>query len=52
MIWYFQPEIQKRLRAEIKEALIKSNGNLSYEDVQNMEYLNMVVQGNVFEILK
>lgn len=48
---YFQPGIQKRLRAEIKEALIKSNGNLSYEDILNMQYLHMVVQGNALRII-
>lgn len=41
----FQPDIQNRLRAEIKEALLKSNGDLSYEDIQSMKYLQMVVQG-------
>ncbi|KAG4067639.1 hypothetical protein HA402_005411 [Bradysia odoriphaga] len=40
----WKPDIQKQLRAEIKETLTKSNGNLNYEDIQNMNYLNMVVQ--------
>jgi len=40
----WKPELQKRLRAEIKQVLIKSNDNIGYDDIQNMEYLNMVVQ--------
>uniref|UniRef100_T1GP68 Cytochrome P450 n=1 Tax=Megaselia scalaris TaxID=36166 RepID=T1GP68_MEGSC len=37
-------EIQKKLRKEIKETLIKSDGPLTYDLVQSMEYLGMVVQ--------
>uniref|UniRef100_T1GMQ0 Cytochrome P450 n=1 Tax=Megaselia scalaris TaxID=36166 RepID=T1GMQ0_MEGSC len=37
-------EIQKRLRNEIKEALIKSDGKITYELVHSLEYLGMVVQ--------
>ncbi|XP_055385920.1 cytochrome P450 6g1-like isoform X1 [Condylostylus longicornis] len=38
------PEIQDRLRLEIKNVLEKSNGKLTYDLIHNMEYLNMVVQ--------
>lgn len=35
-------EIQNRLREEIKECLEKNDGNVTYETLQGMEYLNMV----------
>lgn len=38
------PDIQKRLRQEIKETLLTSKGEITYDVVQNMVYLNMVVQ--------
>lgn len=41
----FQPDIQKRLREEIKETLKASNGELNYDNVHGMVYLNMIVQG-------
>lgn len=37
-------EIQQRLRDEIKDVLIETNGKLSYDKINSMEYLNMVVQ--------
>lgn len=40
-----QPDIQKRLRQEIKETLAKLNGVLTYEAVQEMTYINMVISG-------
>ncbi|KAJ6641330.1 putative cytochrome P450 6g2 [Pseudolycoriella hygida] len=40
----WKPDIQKRLKSEIREFLSKSNGELNYEEIQNMNYLNMVVQ--------
>lgn len=41
------PELQTRLRDEIKETLVASNGELTYDSVHGMVYLNMVAQGNV-----
>lgn len=38
-----QPEIQLRLRDEIQQTLAACDGELSYDIIKNMEYLNMVV---------
>jgi len=40
-----QPEIQNRLRAEIMQVLNKHNGQLTYDGIQEMAYLDMVVSG-------
>ncbi|KAH8271609.1 hypothetical protein KR018_011048 [Drosophila ironensis] len=37
------PEIQQRLRQELNEALVEGGGFLSYEKIQALEYLSMVV---------
>jgi hypothetical protein len=39
------PDIQERLRTEIDTVLEKHDGNLSYEAVQEMTYLDNVVSG-------
>jgi hypothetical protein len=39
------PEIQNRLRAEIMQVLNKHNGQLTYDGLQEMAYLDMVVSG-------
>jgi cytochrome P450 len=39
------PEIQKRLRAEIMQVLKTHNGELTYNGIQEMAYLDMVVSG-------
>jgi Fe-S cluster biogenesis protein NfuA len=39
------PEIQNTLRAEIMEVLNKHNGQLKYDGIQEMAYLDMVVSG-------
>ncbi|XP_055853966.1 cytochrome P450 6g1-like isoform X2 [Episyrphus balteatus] len=39
-----KPELQKRLRQEIKDALVKCNGKINYDMILEMEYLNMVLQ--------
>jgi len=39
------PEIQYRLRAEIMGVLNKHNGELTYNGIQEMAYLDMVVSG-------
>lgn len=38
-----QPHLQSRLRNEILDVMEKNQGKLSYEDIRDMEYLNMVV---------
>ncbi|XP_055853969.1 cytochrome P450 6g1-like [Episyrphus balteatus] len=39
-----RPELQNRLREEIKHILTKNDGKVTYEAVNKMEYLNMVIQ--------
>jgi cytochrome P450 family 9 len=41
------PDVQSRLQEEIDMTLIKDGGNLTYEAVQGMKYLDMVVSGMV-----
>jgi len=43
------PEIQNRLRAEIMQVLNKHNGQLTYDGIQNLAYLDMVVSGEGIE---
>jgi cytochrome P450 family 6 len=43
------PEIQTRLRAEIMQNLNKHNGQLTYDGIQKMAYLDMVVSGEGIE---
>uniref|UniRef100_A0A1B0BSR5 Cytochrome P450 n=1 Tax=Glossina palpalis gambiensis TaxID=67801 RepID=A0A1B0BSR5_9MUSC len=39
-----QPNLQEKLRKEIHEALLESNGNLTYEKISSLQYLNMVLE--------
>jgi cytochrome P450 family 6 len=39
------PDIQHRLRAEISRVMAKHQGELTYEGIQEMSYLDMVVSG-------
>jgi cytochrome P450 family 6 len=39
------PEIQHNLRAEILEVLSEHDGKLTYDGIQDMSYLDMVVSG-------
>ena len=43
------PEVQNRLRAEIMQVLNKHNGELTYDCVKKMVYLDMVVSGEGIE---
>jgi cytochrome P450 len=43
------PEIQNRLRAEIMQILNHHNGQLTYDGIQEMAYLDMVVSGEGIE---
>jgi hypothetical protein len=40
------PEVQERLREEVDSVMNKHNGQLNLDIIQEMEYLDMVVQGN------
>lgn len=44
------PEIQVKMRAEIDQVLLKHNGKLSYEALQEMTYMEAVINGK-FEVL-
>jgi cytochrome P450 family 6 len=46
------PEIQNRLRAEIMKVLNKHNGQLTYDGIQEMAYLDMVVSGVLIEAVR
>lgn len=39
-------EIMHKLRENINQTLEKYNGVVCYESIQDMEYLEMVIQGN------
>jgi len=39
------PEIQQGLRAEILQVMSKNDGNLTYDVIKNMSYLDRVVSG-------
>jgi cytochrome P450 family 6 len=41
----FHPEIQQNLRAEILKVLSKHDGKPTYDDMQDMSYLDRVVSG-------
>jgi cytochrome P450 len=43
------PEIQESLRAEIMQVLNKHKGQLTYDGIQEMAYLDMVVSGVLIE---
>jgi cytochrome P450 family 6 len=41
------PDVQKRLREEVDSVTAQHNGQLDLDIIQAMEYLDMVVQGNI-----
>jgi cytochrome P450 family 6 len=43
------PEIQNRLRAEIMHLINRCNGQLTYDGIQSLAYLDMVVSGEDIE---
>jgi cytochrome P450 family 6 len=45
------PDIQERLRAEIDTVLQKHGGNVTYESIFEMEYLDKVVDGKRNNVL-
>lgn len=44
------PELQQRARDEVNKVLAKYDGQCSYEAQNEMVYLNMVLDGEYFEI--
>ena len=45
------PDVQKRLREEVDSVTVQHNGQLDLDIIQEMEYLEMVVQGTLTLIL-
>jgi len=41
------PEVQKRLREEVDSVTARHNGQLDLDIIQEMQYLDMVVQGTL-----
>lgn len=39
------PEIQRKLRSNIKDTVEKHNGKLTVESIEEMDYLDMVMKG-------
>lgn len=44
------PEMQDKLRKEIKEVYENNDGALSYTDVKEMKYLDKVFKGNILKL--
>lgn len=43
------PDIQDRLRAEIDDTLSECNGQLTYEALMKMKYMDMIISGELFQ---
>lgn len=43
----YRPELQKKLRNEINEVLRRHNGEMSYDAIQEMTYLDQVMNGEL-----
>lgn len=43
------PEIQRRVQKDIDEALAKYDGQITYESIMAMKYVDLCVMGNTFE---
>lgn len=44
----YRHDIQKKLRDEIEEVCKRNDGNITYDSIKEMTYLDQVVNGNVF----
>lgn len=45
------PDLQERLRTEIKEVLRESNGEITYDNIKQMTYLQQVLDGKYLTLL-
>lgn len=46
------PDIQKRLQEEIEDAFVAGGGRITYDALQKMNYLDMVVSGKLSTLLR
>lgn len=46
------PEVQEKLRNEVDEMLKKHNGELTYDGLMGMKYLDMVVSGTEYACIR
>jgi len=46
------PDVQSKLREEIKETQAANNGQLSYESLLKMKYMDQVFSGKLYELLR
>jgi hypothetical protein len=46
------PEIQERLRKEIDSTLEKCKGNITYDAIQNMSYIDQVLAGEYLDFIQ
>lgn len=46
-----RPDIQKRLQDEVDEVFARSNGEVSFSDINGMKYMDMVISG-IWKITK
>lgn len=44
------PEIQRRVQKDIDETLAKHDGNITYESIMDMKYVDLCVMGKTSEI--
>lgn len=44
------PDIQEKVQKEIDDLLAKNNGQITYEDIQKLKYLDMAASGCCFYI--
>lgn len=45
-------EVMQKLKEDINKALEKHNGVICYDSIQEMEYLDMVIQGNILSTMQ
>lgn len=46
------PEIQTKLRKNIKQTLDANDGKLAYDTLKDMKYLDMVINGQYYVIME
>lgn len=44
------PDVQDKLRAEIKSVVGKHDGTINYDVLHDMKYMNTVISGTLFDL--